>query len=224
MLTMQTRRCEVMSKGIRAPVLLISLAVAACSGPVDMGPPAKSAQATVSARISLKTFFTGQVVSDELRKAKEEPLTWTYFAEPRIVEYETLEDGTVVEIELGLKNSWEGYKLRDELERKFKTDGSPAFRFHCISTDGSVDFTDKRFRITDENCYAFDDKQTLVISRRWPKYEEPLLGQFPSLKLLVDRGSVALYDQNLRRAKGDAERGRLHEQIAEDDKKAAKDM
>ncbi len=211
-------------KIIRAPIALTFLAVTACSEPNDIGPPPKSEQTTVAGKISFKSFSTGQIASDELRAAESEPLKWTYFAKPRIIEYEELPDKTVVEIKFSLEDSWEGYKLREELENKFKTNGSPNFKFHCTSTGGSVDFSDKRFKITDENCYAFDDKQTLVISRRWPKYEEPLVKQFPSLKLLVDRGSVTLYDQSLRKAKSDEERNRILQQIEKQDTDAKKDM
>lgn len=224
MLKINAHQRETISTGLRVPTLLIFLTVAACSEPVELGPPKKSLQATVSTKISLKEFSTGQMVSAELRKASSQPFTWAYFAEPRIVKYETLADGTVVEIEFDLKDSWEGYRLREEMEKKFKGDGSPAFSFHCVSEGGSVDFTDKRFAITDEKCYAFDDKQTLVISRRRPKYEEPLLKQHPSLNFLVDRGSVTLYDQNLQSVKSNAELSRLQEKIVEDDKKAAADM
>lgn len=223
-MTLKRNQYRSVSKVIRAPIVLTFLAVAACSESNDIGPPPKSQQTTVTGKISLKSLSTGLIASDELRAAKSEPLTWTYFGKPRIIEYDELLDNTVVEIKFSLEDSWEGYKLREELETKFKKDGSANFKFHCVSTGGSVDFSDKRFKITDENCYAFDDKQTLVISRRWPQYEEPLVKQFPSLKLLIDHGSVTLYDQSLRKAKSDEEINSLLKQIENQDDNAKKDM
>ena len=215
-----------MSTANRAFILSTIVMVSGCSDSIDISrPPAKSAQTTVgeSERISFKAFSTGQVANNELKKASEKPLTWTYFGEPRIVKYKALADGTIIEFEFDLKNSWEGYKLRDELEKKFKA-SSATFRFHCLSKDNSVNFSDKSFSVTDEICYAFDQNQTLAINTRWPKYKDPLLVQFPSLNLLVDRGSVMLYDQNLRTAKAEEERKLIQKRIADDDHKARKDM
>ena len=171
----------------------------------------------------MKEFSTGEIASRKLRKAKDKPFTWTYFDKPRIVSYETLQDGTVVEIQVALKD-WDADTLRVELERKYNTnDGSPRFSFNCVTTSGTVEIMSVKFRVNDKDCYAFDDRQTLVISKRSTRDREPMLEQAPTLKLVVERSHVTLYDENLRRVKGEEDRIRLSNQEYEDSMKAAKD-
>lgn len=204
--------------------MLLAAGVLGCSQQVETIPRLQNTQSTVKEKIVLKSFATGQQVSKELKAAKETPFQWSYFGKPRIVKYETLKDGTVTEIQFGLEDSWEGYNLKNELEGKFKTQGSPDFQFRCESQEATIEFTDKRFRVTDENCFAQDGSQTLVVYRRWPKYEEPLIKQFPSLKLLVDRGSVSLYDANLQKQKKAEENAELTERVKQNTERVAKDM
>jgi hypothetical protein len=195
-----------------------------CSPQTETSPRIPAKHATLKEEIVIKSFVTGQKASKELKAAKEKPFQWTYFGRPRIVEYEALKDGTVTLIKFDLEDSWEGYNLKSELEGKFKTQGTPDFQFRCESQDATVEFTDKRSHVTDESCSADDGRQTLVVNRRWPKYEEPLIRQFPTLKFLLDRGSVTLYDAALQKQKKAEVDAGLSERVTQDAVRAAKDM
>ncbi len=157
--------------------LFLAAGILGCSQQAETVPRSLNKQSTVKEKIFLKSFATGQQATKELKAAQERPFQWSYFGKPRIVEYETLKDGTVAAIKFRLDDSWEGYKLKEELEGKFKTQGSPNFRFSCESQETTIEFTDKQFRVTDENCFAQDERQTLILYRRWPKYDEALIKQ-----------------------------------------------
>jgi len=89
---------------------------------------------------------------------------------------------------------------------------------------GFVEFADQRIQVRTENCYAFDGKQTLLISRKYPKYKEPVAEQIPILRYMIDNGSVILFDQNLRVAKATQESDKLNKRIAESRKNVKDDM
>lgn len=183
---------QLASKALRIITPLIFVFVAACSESTDQGSPKQTPQATVSTKISFKGFSTGQVVSDELKKAKAGTHSWTYFSKPRSIGYKALADDVVVEIDIGLEGSLESSRLRAALEEKFKSEGSPNFRFHCVTEDSTLNFSDKSFSVVDESCYAFDDSQTLVIKTRRPKYEEPLAEKYRMVNLLLNLSSITL--------------------------------
>lgn len=199
---------------------LIPLAVA-CAAP---GVFAATTQAKVQEQIAIKGFSTGQPASAELKAAAKAPFTWTYYGAPRMIEYQTMADGTVTELGFALADSWEGYKLMGDIEKRFRESGTPNFRFHCTSENNTVNFTDKRFAVKDESCFAHDETQTLLISRRSPRNREPLLTQFPALKLMVDKGSVTLYNKKLREAKKKEDLRALMKDAGKDRDKAAADM
>lgn len=218
----------VVKNSFKFALCIVFVAVTGCSEsvstPINMGPPTKDSKNTISEKITLKEFSTGQVASKELESARDKALSWTYFSERRIVDVVSLEDKKVVEIKFGLEDSYEASKLKDEMEARFRSEGSPIFSFYCVSDVSSVNFTDKKFLVTIQNCYAFDEKQTLLITRKYPIKKEPLIEQNPVLKLLLDTGTVTLYDQNLRATKATQESDRLNKQIAERQKNQKNDM
>ena len=221
---------EVKGVSLRASILMVCLPVVGCSDSDNAALPAKSLkseQNTVAHKISIKEFSTGQIASEELKSASFISSSWSYLSKVRVVKYEVLNNNVVVELKFDLKNSQEASDIRDGLVAKFRGEGSPGFSFDCVSKDGSVNFSDKTFAVIDESCYAFDDKQTLLIKSRSPKRTEPMVNQFPILNLFLNTGSVTLYDQSLRAVKSDEELIRVNEKIAQDNKeaiRAKKDM
>lgn len=210
--------------GIKSAVCVALISIAGCSEPVNMGVPEKTAKNTVNEKISFKTFSTGQVASKELESARDNPSSWSYFGEMRRVKVVTLADKTVVDFGFGLNSSFEASQLKDEMASRFKSKGSPDFSFDCSSDSGVVEFSDQRIQVRTENCYAFDGKQTLLISRKYPKYKEPVAEQIPILRYMIDNGSVILFDQNLRVAKATQERDKINKRIAESQKNVKDDM
>ena len=218
----------IVKNSFKFALCIVFVAVTGCSEsvstPKNMGPPTKDSKNTVSEKITLKEFSTGQVASKELESARDQALSWTYFSERRIVHVVSLQDKKVVEINFRLEDSYEASKLKDEIEARFRSKGSPEFSFYCVSDVSSVNFTDKKFPVTIENCYAFDENQTLLITRKYPIKKEPLIEQNPVLKILLNTGTVTIYDQNLRAKKSTEERDFMNKKMAEMRKNEKDDM
>lgn len=204
-------------------LFVITPLVVACGSQADADAPAASAK--VMEPITLKGLATGQPVSDELKAAAsaKDP-GWTYFGAARLPSYKALADGTLVEISIPLENQWESYKLKDEFEKKMRAGSSPGFRFHCVSENKTVELKDARFAVSDMECYAHDEHQTLRIVSRHPRYKEPLLERFPTLKPLVDSASLTLYNKKLQEALAREERADIMKKSAKENAKAAADM
>lgn len=204
-------------------IALLPLSIA-YSGPAWSEAKPAPRQAKVNEPISIKEFSTGRPVDKELQAAAKLASAWTYFGAPRVVTYQALQDGTVTELGFPLANSWEGYKLRDEIEKRFQANSTPNFQFHCTTASDTVRAGGKGFAVSEENCYAHDETQTLLITRRWPKYKDPAIERSPGLKMMVDRSAVTLYNKKLQAAKAAEDRRAVQSAAESDRKKAAADM
>lgn len=155
----------------------------------------------VKNNIALKKFMTGQVISNELKQATLNSKSWTFFGQRRRVEVETLVNGTVVSIKFPLDSWYEGYKLKDSLEAKFKEEGNIHFAFNCTDSSDSVELGDKRFSVRKDICTAVDGRQVLEIKSQHLIYEEPFFKLYPSFTTIVDFANVNLYDKDLLKVK-----------------------
>lgn len=212
-------------------VVVCALAVlSACSKP-DLGPPAPAPTTTAAEPLMFKTFRTGVSAPKELLNAVDEPNSWSYFDKTRTLKVERREDGTVSELKFDLESSWEGYELREALEKKYNSLAGGNLAFRCYDNNERVEVGEKRFAVSDEYCYAFDESQTMLIYTRHPRYEEAFFTVYPAMKVLVDNGYVKLYSERERqqlaaekKRADDLELELWRKERAAEESKAAKDL
>ena len=122
--------------------------------------------AKINGELKLKEITVGVKLDSYLIDKLED---WTYYNKKRKVKYELLNNKVIAKIGFQLNNYDESYSIQANLTEKFKKEGNLNFKFYCVSssTKGSLVTT------YNDNCYAYDSSNTLLIKR----VREELSGQ-----------------------------------------------
>lgn len=172
----------------------------------------------VSSTIRLKDIATGEKAPSEITKLNK-IIEWTYFGRHRSVKAEILNEGTLAQISLGLFSTYEVDALKNELTQKFKKE-NPDFEFFCAVEEKMLRFTDAQIRYQEETCSAKDERQTLVLNRSWPVYQE----REEIVKMIGLSNSVTLTDKALISKKQQDDQNNLVDKANKRESAARKDL
>lgn len=188
----------------------------------ESGQPPRPTRHIVKDKIYLKDLATSVKVPGEARHSKTAFLS--YFGAKRSVKFETLDDGTVTAIKFHLNDDNEGDKLKDELAKKFISQGNEKFWWLCSDDFPRINILNHTFQVKTQTCLATDGQQTLSIITQHQTIPSDVTDKLHYIKNILNIATVHLYNNGLQDKKEADDMDKIRKKIQADAESAAKDI